>query len=184
VTAEEFQNYDTRNVVDKYKGWPEEEIRMDLQLTHNGFEAWFINLTGDFNKATGVRNANAFNATAVHFFGDKQWDRRGAVGTHNYTDVFTSEYSGLPDAIAVAKGLGWRVVGVDNGVENAVALPGYEWCYNTVMIFGEERAGIAPEILDLCDDVVYIPQYGSVRSLNVGTASGIIMYDYTRMLWN
>jgi tRNA G18 (ribose-2'-O)-methylase SpoU len=25
---------------------------------------------------------------------------------------------------------------------------------------------------------VYIKQYGSVRSLNVGTASGIAMYDY------
>ena len=30
------------------------------------------------------------------------------------------------------------------------------------------------------DDVVYIPQWGSTRSLNVGVASGIMMYEYMR----
>ena len=36
--------------------------------------------------------------------------------------------------------------------------------------------------LGMADDVVYIPQLGSVRSLNVGTASGIVMYDYVTKL--
>ena len=50
---------------------------------------------------------------------------------------------------------------------------------HVVMVFGQEQIGIPQDILlDLCDDVVYIKQYGSVRSLNVGTASGIAMYDY------
>jgi tRNA G18 (ribose-2'-O)-methylase SpoU len=46
------------------------------------------------------------------------------------------------------------------------------------MIFGQEQIGIPKEVLDMCDDVVYIRQFGTVRSLNVGTASGIVMYDY------
>ena len=28
------------------------------------------------------------------------------------------------------------------------------------------------------NDILYIPQYGSVRSINVGTASGILMNSY------
>jgi tRNA G18 (ribose-2'-O)-methylase SpoU len=46
------------------------------------------------------------------------------------------------------------------------------------MVFGQEQIGIDKEVLEVCHDLIYIEQYGSVRSLNVGTASGIAMYDY------
>ena len=46
------------------------------------------------------------------------------------------------------------------------------------MLFGEEQRGLSKEALALADHVVYIPMWGSVRSLNVGTSSGIAMYDY------
>jgi tRNA G18 (ribose-2'-O)-methylase SpoU len=45
-------------------------------------------------------------------------------------------------------------------------------------MFGEEQRGLSAEALLLADDIVYIPMRGSVRSFNVGTASGIAMYDY------
>jgi len=34
----------------------------------------------------------------------------------------------------------------------------------------------------MCSRIVMIPQYGSVRSLNVGTASGIVMNDFVSKL--
>jgi tRNA G18 (ribose-2'-O)-methylase SpoU len=46
------------------------------------------------------------------------------------------------------------------------------------MIFGQEQVGVPQELLEIANDTVYIAQYGSVRSLNVGTASGVVMYDY------
>ena len=48
---------------------------------------------------------------------------------------------------------------------------------STLLIIGEEGVGITPETLELCDNFVFIPQFGSVRSLNAGVASGIIMND-------
>jgi tRNA G18 (ribose-2'-O)-methylase SpoU len=50
------------------------------------------------------------------------------------------------------------------------------------MCFGEEGTGLSKETMELCDIVVHITQYGSVRSLNVGTASGIAMYDFINKL--
>jgi tRNA G18 (ribose-2'-O)-methylase SpoU len=47
-----------------------------------------------------------------------------------------------------------------------------------VMIFGQEQIGIPTEVLEMCDHVLYIPQYGSVRSINVGSASAIAMNAY------
>jgi tRNA G18 (ribose-2'-O)-methylase SpoU len=55
----------------------------------------------------------------------------------------------------------------------------YSWNSNAhyVLVLGQEQFGIPKELLDICDDLLYIKQYGSVRSLNVGTASGIAMYS-------
>lgn len=184
-----FNNYDELNVVDRFKGMDPADIRTHLRDTASPFQAWFVNLTGDFNKATGVRNANAFNAEQVCFFGNKKWDRRGAVGTHNYTPVHHYEYDDIFRMIGEARINGYRVIAVDN-VFAAQPLSKTSWSYvdritdtkmgpiHCVFIFGEERAGLSEEVLDMCDYAVYIPQVGSVRSLNVGTASGIIFYDY------
>lgn len=175
---DEYQNFDTRNVADRYKGMSVEDIKADLEINESPFQAWFFNVTGDFNKSTGLRNANAFNAEGVTFVGpSKKWDRRGAVGVHHYTDLSFLTPEEFPAAVMFARSCGYHIVGVDN-VDGAIALKDYTPCPPTIFIFGEEQLGLSAETLALCDEVVYIPQLGSVRSLNVGTASGIIMYDF------
>jgi len=71
------------------------------------------------------------------------------------------------------------VVGVENS-EDALSLKTFEWQKNkkTLIIFGQESSGIPREILDKCTSVVAIQQRGSVRSLNVAVAAGIVMNDY------
>lgn len=44
------------------------------------------------------------------------------------------------------------------------------------LILGNEGAGIQSELIELADDVVNIPIYGSAESLNVSIAAGILMY--------
>jgi tRNA G18 (ribose-2'-O)-methylase SpoU len=34
--------------------------------------------------------------------------------------------------------------------------------------------------MQMANDIVYIKQYGSVRSLNVGSAASIIMYEFVK----
>jgi tRNA G18 (ribose-2'-O)-methylase SpoU len=46
----------------------------------------------------------------------------------------------------------------------------------TVLIIGNEVTGVDPEILDLCDQIVYIPMSGQKRSLNVEVAFAIVAY--------
>jgi tRNA G18 (ribose-2'-O)-methylase SpoU len=186
---EGYHNFDTRNVADRFKGWEEQDIMSELEATASPFQAWFFNLTSDFNKSTGLRNANCFNAEGVTFVGPtKKWDRRGAVGAHHYTHLSFLTPDEFPGAVMDAKVAGYQIIGVDN-VEGASPLWRFqpsreinrEWVGpwgKHIFIFGEEQLGLSAETLALCDEVVYIPQLGSVRSLNVGTASGIIMYDF------
>ena len=169
------------NVIDYYKEWEVNAIIGDLDTKRNNFTVLCSNVENDFNIATAIRNSNAFLANQVWIYGKKQYDRRGTVGTHNYThfkhvktiDDVHSQINELRE-----KHPDLTIIGIDN-VSGASRIDEYDWPESHVlMIFGQEKNGIPKELLDICDDIVYIKQYGSVRSLNVGTASGIAMYDY------
>ena len=173
---------ETRNIIDHYHYWTTEAIKVNLDTKRHNFTVIASNLGNDFNIATLIRNSNAFLAKEVWIYGNKQYDRRGTVGTHNYTNFrhvrTIDDIKKELESLKSSHGNNIRIVGMDN-VDTSVSLTTYKWSsVHTVMIFGQEQIGISQDLLDLCDDIVYIPQYGSVRSLNVGTASGIAMFDY------
>lgn len=167
---------DKRNVVDFYKYWTNDSINAHLDMNRHDFGILCCNFNSDFNISTTIRNNNAFLAKEVFIYGHKNWDRRGAVGAHLYSRIHH-----LPDKKDLEMLENYTWVGIDN-IEGAIPMGSYEWPKNPLMCFGQEQAGLPEEIIERCQDVVYIKQYGSVRSLNVGTASGIAMYDYTSKL--
>ena len=169
---------ETRNIIDHYHYWKHEAILADLDKRRYNYTVVCCNLGNDFNIATVIRNANAFLAKEVWIYGNKQWDRRGAVGTQNYTRLrHFGIFSDTKDAMR--KTPDSRIVCVDN-IPSAKPIEDYDWCPLThyFIILGQEQIGVPEEMIRISDDSIYIKQYGSVRSLNVGTASGIVMYDY------
>jgi tRNA G18 (ribose-2'-O)-methylase SpoU len=139
---------------------------------------------GDFNISTLIRNANAFNAKKVYYLGKKKYDRRGTVGTHHYVDL---TYLGMSHRSLVELKNEYTIVAIDNDVPNTHKLGEFDWNIlekPPLMAFGEEGVGLTDEMLKIADYCIEIPQYGSVRSLNVGTSSGIVMYDLTQSLRN
>jgi len=49
----------------------------------------------------------------------------------------------------------------------------FDWQTPAAIVFGEEKYGVRPEILELCHHAVAIPLYGMTTSLNVGQAVAI-----------
>ena len=49
-----------------------------------------------------------------------------------------------------------------------------------VLVMGNEGQGVSKEILDLCDDYIYIDMNKSCESLNVAVATSIILYEINR----
>lgn len=171
---------DPRNVIDLYQYWKEDAIKADLREKCHPFSVLITNKFNDFNIGSVIRNANAFCAEEVIVYGSKQYDKRGTVGAHLYTNLRHVRYSDdLPEVLE-----GFDVIaGVDN-LDGAIPIESVDWDYDrkTLLCFGQETTGLTTEILDVCDFLVYITQYGSVRSLNVGCASAITMYDYCSKL--
>ena len=166
---------DTKNVIDFYKGWEIDQIRADLDHNRFPFISVFEHVNGDFNKATGIRNNNAFAGKEIWIVGEraKRYDKRGTVGTHHYEHVkFANDWDQIINEIP-----SWYTFVAFDNVPNAVPLPEFEWPEFPVLIFGEEQRGLSDTALEMAEHIVYIPMFGSVRSLNVGTASGIAMYD-------
>ena len=166
---------DPRNLIDHFKYWTHDAVRAALDARRHPFAVVLENFAYDFNVATAIRNANAFLAREVWIVGRRRWDRRGAQGTHRYEHLRHASTTG--EALAGLRAEGYRVVVVDN-VRGAACLMEHRWAPHSAMVFGQEQIGVSPEALRLADDVVYIPQYGSTRSINVGTASGIAMYAW------
>jgi len=172
-------NEDSRNVIDYYKYWSTDAIVADMDAKRHNFSVLCANVHGDFNIGTVIRNANAFLASEVVLYGRKKYNRKGAVGTQNYTHF---KHVRDIDGLAEIKNDAY-VIGVDN-IDGAEPIDFAEipMDRHVVFAFGEEQVGLPQEMLDICDKLVYIQQFGSVRSLNVGVASGIVMYEYCRRL--
>ena len=172
-------NVDNRNVIDHYKYWKTEAIKADLERKRcqrvNNFSVLCCNWQNDFNIGGVIRNANAFLASQIFIYGRKRYDKRGAVGTHHYENFsFVKEITDLNEILEK-----YTVVAIDN-VEGAQSIDSFEWPDNPLMVFGQESIGVEPELLESADSIIYIPQYGSVRSLNVACASAVMMNDWCR----
>ncbi len=46
-----------------------------------------------------------------------------------------------------------------------------------VLVFGNEVKGVSQEVVDICDGVLEIPQYGTKHSLNISVSAGIVIWD-------
>ncbi len=174
---------DNRNLIDHYKYWTDDAIRADLDIRRFNYSVVCCNIGNDFNIATVIRNANAFLAQEVVIYGNKKYDRRGTVGTHHYSNFrHVKCIDSLGDYLRERReqhGGQIRLLGIDN-IPEAKDVNAFDFDPNVhyVMIFGQEQIGVPMDVLSMCDDVLYIPQYGSVRSINVGCASSIIMNNY------
>jgi tRNA G18 (ribose-2'-O)-methylase SpoU len=86
----------------------------------------------------------------------------------------------VPDAEALERLLDERAYSLVcfEDAPGASALPGFAWPERPLIAFGQEGPGLPAELLDRADSTVVIPQFGSMRSINVGVAAGIAMYDW------
>lgn len=164
---------DRRNVEDRYRYWTVEAIKADLDKTRVDLHIAIENWQHDLNIGTIVRNANAFNIATVHIIGRRHWNRRGAMVTDRYLNIL--QHASVEDFIKVVEGR--HIIAIDN-------LPGAEPLSDTklpqkaVLVFGGEGPGISEEMREAAEKMVKIEQLGSTRSVNVGVAAGIVMYEW------
>lgn len=169
---------DNRNITNFFKYWTDDAIKTNLDTKRHNFSILVQNVIKDFNLSTIIRSSNAFLAKEVIIYGRKQYDRRGTVGTHNYENI---KHVKNVDELKFPSN--YFIIGVDN-IDNAKPIETYSYPTDKhiLFVFGEENIGLTDELKAICHDFIYIKQYGSVRSLNVGSAASIIMFDFCKSI--
>ena len=169
---------DTRNLMDEYKGMTNEQVFDELNKKRNELEIAIENVSHDFNVGTIVRSANSFNVKTVHIIGKKKYNRRGAMCTDKYLEIrYWPDYKLF---IQDQRKREREIVAIENNTSRAKGLVNKKFVQKTTLIFGSEGEGISQELLAEADDVRFIESFGSTRSVNVGVAAGIAMYEWTR----
>lgn len=165
-----------RNRPDYLKWLTDKEVEEYLNQRKHNFGVLIVNVLYDNNAGNIVRSANAFGAEEIILYGHKKFDRRASVGAEFYSYFRHLKFVEDLDSVFAEYD---SIVAVEN-TSDAVSLDEFKWdpASKTLLVFGQESSGIPKEILDKCKEKVQITQFGSVRSLNVAVAAGIVMYDY------
>jgi len=172
------------NVLDHLKQYSVEDIKRYCKDTCIEAGVAMMHVSGDFNLSTLVRNANFFGFKEAFYIGNsKKWDRRGTVGTHHYTDL--KHIKNEQDFITYCKNSGYTLISVENNIpkysDKTISVYNhsvFRGVNKPMFVFGEEKSGLSDYMLDNSQFIITIPTFGSVRSLNVGTTSGILMAMY------
>lgn len=169
---------DTRNLQDEYKGLSNEAVFEELGKKRNALEVAIENVEHDFNAGTIVRSANNFNVAKVHIVGRRKYNRRGAMCTDKYLEVIY--WPDVESFYADQRARNREVVAIENHTERVKPLALKKFVQETTLLFGSEGAGLTEKAIEMADDVREIESFGSTRSVNVGVAAGIAMYEWVR----
>jgi len=85
------------------------------------------------------------------------------------------------DAISELKEKGYMILSVEQ-TEGAVLLDQVQLSDNQkyALVFGHEIRGVDQDVVDMSDQCIEIPQYGTKHSLNISVAAGIVIWELFR----
>ena len=87
--------------------------------------------------------------------------------------------SSLDEPISILKKSGKRGLGAALG-KNSLTLGKNNIDINDVFILGNEGHGLSKNVLDLCDNTIFIPMKENTESLNVAIAAAILMWEISK----
>jgi tRNA G18 (ribose-2'-O)-methylase SpoU len=154
-------------------------IETDLRL-----EALLDNVRSAWNVGSIFRTADGLGVRKLHLCGitptpDSEVVTKTSLGAE---EIVEWEYA--RNALETAKklkGKRYRLIALEKE-KHAIPL----WAVNTIqlqnmiLIVGNEITGIDPALLEMCDQIVYIPMIGRKRSLNVEVAFGIAAFHLSQ----
>jgi tRNA G18 (ribose-2'-O)-methylase SpoU len=167
------------NVHDHLKDSSVEEIKNYYFNSAMPAALAMFNVGYDYNIASVIRTANCFGFKEVYHIQKegKRIDKRGTVGADHYTKLihcYTENefFDKIKDYIPVA---------VENNI-NFVTKNALEYVplRRTCFIFGAENAGLEMSVLSKSQEIITIPNFGCIRSLNVGATAAIIASIYRK----
>jgi tRNA G18 (ribose-2'-O)-methylase SpoU len=145
-----------------------------------GFSVLLDNIRSAWNVGSILRSAEGFGFTHTYCCGITPTPENDAVRKTSLGAENTVTWSHHKDAVKLVKGLkgeGWKVYGLEESANGKLIDSANRAQTKMVLIVGNEITGIDPDLLDLCDEIFYIPMRGVKKSFNAAIAFGIAAYQ-------
>ena len=161
--------------------WSEDDLLEALQAAQNPLLLALDGVQDPHNLGACLRTADACGALAVIVPRDRAAQltatvRKVAVGAAETTPVVA--VTNLVRTLKLLKETGLWVVGADT--EGAKPAHEVDLKGGIVLVLGAEGAGLRHLTKQTCDWMVRLPQLGTVESLNVSVAAGMLLYEAVR----
>ena len=86
------------------------------------------------------------------------------------------------DAVSKLKKTGYHIMGIEQAEKssklNDFTLPNKP----IAIIMGNEVDGVSEDVINICDEVMEIPQFGTKHSLNISVTTGIVIWELWRKI--
>jgi TrmH family RNA methyltransferase len=132
------------------------------------------------NLGTIIRTCDAVGAAGVILVGDCT----DPFGVEAVRATMGSIFQVPIAAAAVGEFISWRssFAGLVVGTHLAAATDFRSVSYRraTLLVMGNEQAGLSDELAEVCDELVKIPMAGAADSLNLAVSTGIMLYELKR----
>ena len=142
------------------------------------------NVRSQSNVGSIFRTADAFLTEAIYICGITSCPphreiQKTALGATE--SVSWKYYSQTSDAIIDLKEKGYRIIAVEQA-EGSVELQNLQIENETkyALVFGHEVNGVDQEIVNICDQCVEIPQFGTKHSFNIAISVGIVLWELNK----
>jgi 23S rRNA (guanosine2251-2'-O)-methyltransferase len=143
------------------------------------------NVRSQSNVGSVFRTADAFLVESIYLCGitarppHREISKTALGATESVAWKYFNKTS---EAIADLKSRGYKIIGIEQA-EGAISLNDFEAIENTryALVFGHEVYGVDQVIIDECDYVIEIPQFGTKHSFNIAVSAGIVLWELNRL---
>ena len=89
-------------------------------------------------------------------------------------------YEQTTDAVVALKNQGYKVYAIEQ-TDGSIPLNQFEKTEEPIaFVFGNEVDGVDQSVIELCDGVIEIPQWGMKHSLNISVAAAVVLWEFVR----
>jgi 23S rRNA (guanosine2251-2'-O)-methyltransferase len=141
------------------------------------------NIRSMHNVGSVFRTADAFLISGICLCGFTPQPphrdiHKTALGATDSVDWLYYEHT--VDAVLALKARGYKVLAIEQ-TEGSIMLDEYvDKQMPTAFVFGNEVDGVSDEVIQVCDGVIEIPQWGMKHSLNISVAAAVVLWEFVR----
>lgn len=144
------------------------------------------NVRSMMNVGSVFRTADAFRVEKIFLCGitarppHKEIHKTALGATESVEWKYVEQ---TPDAIHQLKNEGYEIYALEQ-TDQSVNLLDFKPNIKTslALVFGNEVKGVAQDVIDMCNNCIEIPQFGTKHSFNISVTVGIVLWDVFRSM--